>query len=186
MITFINSWIKGIIIAVIISTMIEMILPEGNIKKYVRTVIGVYIVFAIISPIMTKITGKEFKLKTYEFPSAQTKQTTVINTNTYIEKTYIDKIKQDIKENIEKMGYQVYQISIEINNSEENYGQIKTIKMNITKEENKLSKIEQVEIYIGNKIEKEIEDIDSAEKNMIKNYLSNNYGVSREQIYVNE
>ena len=186
MINFINSWIKGIIIAVIISTIIEMILPEGNIKKYVRTVIGVYIVFAIISPIMTKITGKEFKLKSYELPSTQAKQTTAIDTNEYIEKTYIEKIKQDIKENIEKMGYKVNQISLEINNSEENYGQIKTIKMNIIKEENRLSKIEQVEIYIGNKIEKEIEDIDQTEKSMIKNYLSNTCGVSKEQIYVNE
>lgn len=165
--------------------MIEMILPEGNIKKYVRTVIGIYIVFTIISPIMTKITGKEFKLKTYELPGAQIKQTTTIDTNAYIEKAYIEKIKQDIKENIEKMGYKVNQISLEINNSEENYGQIKTIKLNIIKEENKLSKIEQVEIYIGNKTEKEIEDIEQPEKNMIKNYLSNNYGVSREQIFIN-
>ena len=58
MINWIGSWVQGIVIAVVISTIIEMILPDGNIKKYVRTVIGVYIVFVIISPIITKITGK--------------------------------------------------------------------------------------------------------------------------------
>ena len=45
MINWIGSWVQGIVIAVVISTIIEMILPDGNIKKYVRTVIGVYIVF---------------------------------------------------------------------------------------------------------------------------------------------
>ena len=49
MINWIGSWVQGIVIAVVISTIIEMILPDGNIKKYVRTVIGVYIVFVIIS-----------------------------------------------------------------------------------------------------------------------------------------
>ena len=53
MVSFISSWVQGIIIAVIISTIIEMILPDGNIKKYVRTVIGTFIVFVIISPIIT-------------------------------------------------------------------------------------------------------------------------------------
>ena len=48
MISFINSYVKGIVVAVIISTIIEMILPEGKIKKYVKTVIGAYIVFIIM------------------------------------------------------------------------------------------------------------------------------------------
>ena len=46
---WISNWIQGIIIAVIIGTIIEMLLPEGNCKKYVKVVIGVYILFSIIS-----------------------------------------------------------------------------------------------------------------------------------------
>ena len=34
MIKFINSWAQGIILAVIIATIIEIILPEGKNKKY--------------------------------------------------------------------------------------------------------------------------------------------------------
>ena len=36
MVKFINSWAQGIILAVIIATIIEIILPEGNNKKYVK------------------------------------------------------------------------------------------------------------------------------------------------------
>ena len=54
MIKFINSWAQGIILAVIIATIIEIILPEGKNKKYVKTVIGVYILFTIIYPLIKK------------------------------------------------------------------------------------------------------------------------------------
>ena len=58
MINWITNWAEAIIIAVVIATIIEMILPEGNCKKYIKVVIGVYILFTIISPVITKFTGK--------------------------------------------------------------------------------------------------------------------------------
>ena len=38
MVNFINSWVQGIILSIIIATIIEIILPEGNNKKYVRLI----------------------------------------------------------------------------------------------------------------------------------------------------
>ena len=60
---FITSWVQGIIIAVIIGSIIEMLLPNGNSKKYIKVVIGVYIVFSIVSPIISKFTGSEGGLR---------------------------------------------------------------------------------------------------------------------------
>ncbi len=54
---FISSWVQGIIVAVVIATIIEMLLPNGNSSKYIKIVIGVYIIFNIISPIINKFTG---------------------------------------------------------------------------------------------------------------------------------
>ena len=48
MIDFFRVWCEGIIIAVVISIIIEAILPEGNIKKYVKVIISIYIVYAKI------------------------------------------------------------------------------------------------------------------------------------------
>lgn len=36
---FLNTWLQGIIVAVIIATIIEMILPSGNSKKYIKMVL---------------------------------------------------------------------------------------------------------------------------------------------------
>ena len=36
MVAFISNWAQGIIVAVIIASIIEMILPEGSSKKYIN------------------------------------------------------------------------------------------------------------------------------------------------------
>lgn len=54
MINFLGKWIEGIAIAVIVASIFEMILPDGNIKKYVKIVLGIYIIFSIISPFVDR------------------------------------------------------------------------------------------------------------------------------------
>lgn len=59
MIDWISTWAQSIIIAVIIATIIEMILPSGSSKKYIKVVTGVYILFTIISASYYKIYRKD-------------------------------------------------------------------------------------------------------------------------------
>ena len=54
MINAISSWASQLVFSLIIVTIIEMILPDNKIKKYVKTVIGVYIIFCIISPFINQ------------------------------------------------------------------------------------------------------------------------------------
>ena len=58
MIKFLSNWAQNIIVAVIIGSIIEMILPSGSLKKYVKVVIGIYILFSIVSPIINKFSTK--------------------------------------------------------------------------------------------------------------------------------
>ena len=48
MIEWIKNWTEGIIIAVIISIIIEMLVPDGKNKKYVKVVSGIYILYTKI------------------------------------------------------------------------------------------------------------------------------------------
>ena len=50
MISFLSNWIEQITISVIIVSVFELILPKGNLKKYIKVVLGVYIIFCFISP----------------------------------------------------------------------------------------------------------------------------------------
>ena len=58
MIGIIRNWCEGIIIAIIISVIIELLVPEGNNKKYVKVVIGIYIIFVIINPLLNLMNYK--------------------------------------------------------------------------------------------------------------------------------
>ena len=77
MIGNINLWAKGIIFAIIISGIIEIIIPEGNSKKYIKTVIGIYIVFVVIHPIVSKFTGNRINIDS--LIDKTTKETSIYN-----------------------------------------------------------------------------------------------------------
>ena len=71
MINFISSWAEQIVLAVIVATIIELILPKNKNKKYIQMVIGIYVLFNIISPI---IKNKEnFSVEKYNIEKYETK-----------------------------------------------------------------------------------------------------------------
>lgn len=202
MIKFINSWAQGIILAVIIATIIEIIIPEGNNKKYVKTVIGLYILFIIIYPLITKISNNKFNFDSIiaktskEVSMYDSKVANSIETNTYIENTYKNNLKEKIKEKIEEKGYTVLDFNIYIETqNEEIYGQINSIVLKLqkaNKEQNTIkgvNKIEEINVNIKNnktedlKTEKELTD---SEIKSIKEYLNNMYSIEEERIHINE
>ena len=62
MIDYISSWAGQIITSVIIVTILEMILPNGNSKKYIKTIIGVYILYVMISPVLRFVNKGDLKV----------------------------------------------------------------------------------------------------------------------------
>lgn len=125
---WVSGWIQGIIIAVIISTIIEMILPEGNSKKYIKVVIGVYILFSIVSPVISKLTGSDFRvsdifdldeyIETSKNSSSLQNQLAEQN-ESQIKEIYLSSMKNDIKEKIENKGYAVNSMEIEVEDDEQ-------------------------------------------------------------------
>lgn len=138
---WVSSWIQGIIIAVIISTIIEMILPEGNSKKYIKVVIGVYILFSIVSPVISKVTGTSFQISNIfnideyiETSSRNTYQNMEQGQEEQIKEIYISSLKSDMKEKIEGRGYMVEDIILEVADDEEYT--LKKITLDLKKQEN--------------------------------------------------
>lgn len=202
LIKFINSWAQGIILAVIIATIIEIIIPEGNNKKYVKTVIGLYILFTIIYPLITKISNNKLNFDSIiaktskEVSMYDSKVANSIETNTYIENTYKNNLKEKIKGAIEEKGYTILDFNLYIETqNEEAYGQINSIVLKLqkaNKEQNTIkgvNKIEEINVNIKNnktenlKTEKELTD---SEIKTIKEYLNNMYSIEEERIHINE
>lgn len=197
MINAMSTWAKSIILAVIVSTIIQMILPEGNNKKYIKTVIGLYILFTIISPIISKISGGNSTIDVSKYEnyfnveSITTASANVIDKN--LDNTYTSSIKADIKNRMKQKGYKVNSLdaNIELKN-EESYGTINSLKISLEREESNnnsnIQAVNKIEIKISNNTntnEAKQNKLTSMEKQEIKNYLSETYSIKKENIEVN-
>ena len=193
---WISGWIQGIIIAVIISTIIEMLLPDGNCKKYVKVVIGVYILFSIVSPVITKITGNEFRvsdiydINTYIEVSAKSSQENIENSQqNQIKQVYITNLKNDMKQKIQEKGYSVKSLTLEISNDEQYT--LKKIFAQVSKkkneENNEVKGVNEINITIRNTTENQEENISisTKEQNDLKAYLSGIYNLEEKNININ-
>ena len=211
---FLNNWVQGIIIAVVIATIIEMILPNGNNKKYVKIVLGIYIVFTIMSPIVNKVTKNNFeissiinlekyakKFETYE-TSAKSKNIEDVNQNN-IKKIYIANLEKDIKSKLKDKGYIAKKIDIQIKNDDEYQINEIIIEIDSNKKEiyennkniNIVNEIHIVNIDEKDNIENNTKDdvndakqnnskVTHLEKTEIIKYISDTYGINEKNITI--
>lgn len=176
MINFFRQWCENIIVAISISLIIEMILPNGKNRKYVETIIGIYIIFTILNPIFTNM-NNEINLENILKIDKSLETSANYKTNN-IEEVYLEAIKNDIKIKIEELGIEVWNIEIKIDS---NYKEIEEIIIDINKnkkEENNII-INEIKIEIGS--QKEIENIDEEK---IKNKIIEIYEIEENKIKI--
>lgn len=195
MIEFLSSWAQGIIVAVIIATLIEMILPNSSSKKYVKVVIGMYILFTIVSPIIKKLGGKDINLNTINIEKYEQQISKSDNTisrkfednNTRsIKDIYASNLKADISAKLKEKGYEIDTSDIQIKD-DENYTiekiTLKLIKMEQKQEKNNEIVINTVEI--GNTIsQKDSKTLSDDDKQEVKDYISETYDIDKKNINI--
>lgn len=160
MIEFMSSWAEQIVLAVVVATIIEMILPQNKNKKYIQMVIGVYVLFNIISSI---IENKEnFSIEKYSIENYQTQSKYEIDQTSMdkrLEKIYLDELENIVTSKFEQDGYKVIKCKIDavLDSSKKNAG-IHSITVKIEGENNQY-KIEDIKAEIAEELEIEEEKI---------------------------
>lgn len=195
MIEFLSSWAQGIIVAVIIATLIEMILPNSSSKKYVKVVIGMYILFTIVSPIIKKLGGKDINLNTINIEKYEQQISKSDNTisrkfednNTRsIKDIYVSNLKADISAKLKEKGYEIDTSDIQIKD-DENYT-IEKITLKLIKMEQKQGKNNEIVINtveIGNTIsQKDSKTLSNDDKQEVKDYISETYDIDKKNINI--
>ena len=125
MINFISSWAEQIVLAVIIATIIELILPKNKNRKYIQMVIGVYVLFNIISPI---IKNKEaISVENYNIEKYETNSTYEIDQSSMderIEKIYLEELQNNTTSKFENDGFTVERciVDAELDTNKKNAG----------------------------------------------------------------
>ena len=180
MVTFLSSWVKNLSLALIVVSILEMILPNNKTKKYIKTIMGLYILFSIISPFIknsNNLNLSEFNINSYAEGIVEASSNEVVNQESMdkrIKKIYVQELEKDITSKIKEKGYTVSNCKVDVDgiedgniknitvklkdknenlNSEENY---KNNKINI---ENVLvEEIQKVKIQVANKEEQKNND----------------------------
>ena len=157
MINFMSSWAEQIVLAVIIATIIEMILPKNKNKKYIQMVIGVYVLFNIISPIIKN--KDNFSIEKYNIENYQNKTQYEVDQssmNKRLEKIYLEELKEMVISKFEENDCEVIKCKIdaELDSTKKNAG-IHSITVKVKGEKN----IEEIRKQIAEELEIEKEKI---------------------------
>lgn len=157
MIEFMSSWVKGLGLAIVIVSILEMLLPNNKTKKYIRMVMGIYILFTIISPFITH--QEVFQGDTFQLENYMTAETsTTVNQSSMderIQELYTQELEKDISKKLKEKGYKVIdcKVKAQITDKEEET-QITKIKIKVQKqtESETIEKETQEDQEIENKI----------------------------------
>lgn len=114
MIDFMSSWAEQIVLAVVVATIIELILPKSKNKKYIQMVIGIYVLFNIISPVIKN--KEDFSIDKYNLENYETSSQNVIDQSSMdarIEKIYLEELEDTVTSKFEDNGFEVTKCDVD-------------------------------------------------------------------------
>lgn len=110
MIYKLKEWCEGLIIAIIISIIIEMLIPEGNNKKYAKVIIGIYILYVMINPVLDLL-GEKIDINSIFSINVEE---TYVDIDKDIKDIYILGIEDSIKNELIEKGFDVKNVEIQL------------------------------------------------------------------------
>lgn len=172
MIEFMSSWIKGLGLAIVVVSILEMLLPNNKTKKYIRMVMGIYVLFTIIAPFVSN--QEIFDINDIKIDSYTTTQTSTTidqsSMNERIKQLYIQELEKDISKKLEEKGYQVIvcKVKAEISDKEEETA-ISKIKISVQKSQGNINEAkEENEENLENEMVTQIQKIKTIDTSIQK------------------
>ncbi len=198
----IYSWIRNIVIFMMINTIIMNLLGNKSYKKYVSIASGLILVLIVISPLVKLLNlqgnldyfleSHSFAMDTSDFKNqlnqVQADQSEKITTE------YKEQIKGQIKEILakDKLNLEDCNIGLDMDSESKTYGQIQKISLKATTEESREANggtliIDEVRIdpiHLGEEEEKDSRELPSPLEISIKNKLSDFYNIEQGNINI--
>ena len=197
MVNFLSSWVKNLSLAIIVVSILEMLLPNNKTKKYVKMVMGLYILFSIISPFIKnsdKLNFENIDVSSYMNEELDTSNVEVNqeSMDKRLKEIYIEELENDITKKLKEKGYTIEYCKVDANISQENNDSgIKKITLKLDKKiVSEIQKIQKVEVKVGNNTkenstENENSKITKTDIESVKEFLISEYGVSKSCLKIN-
>ncbi len=205
MIACFSEWAKNLTLAVVIVSLFEMLLPNNKTKKYIKVVMGLYILFNIISPFVKKDFSFELEnvIENSKSKTVSTEEVNQTSMDTRLKQICKEELEKDITKKVEEQGYVVENCNIDIKIEEETNIEKITLKVKklneeIKKEEKQkqndiqqklvkeVQKIKKVQIGESKQENKNVdENLSAQDISNIKNFLIKEYEVNEKCLKIN-
>lgn len=167
MINFLSSWVKNLCLALIVVSILEMLLPNNKTKKYVKMVMGLYILFSIIAPFVENSNELKFDIEDlYEKYSTETstisESTDQTSMDNRLNELYKEKLEKDIVQKLDEEGYIVEECNVKAHIYNDDNG-IELITLKIKEKKNTNDANNENKIDLEDKIVNEIQKIQKVE-----------------------
>lgn len=111
---FLSGYLLSIVGVVLLTVLIDLILPDGKMAKYVKSVMAIVVVAVIISPI-AKLTTTDFDFgKLFSTTTYQVDQVILDN----ITNLSVAEYERDLEKNLASLGYEDVHISLIVENKD--------------------------------------------------------------------
>ena len=181
MLDFLLSWAQQLIISIIIIIIIEMVIPSNSsYRKYIKVVLGIFLLYVIISPILSnKLENINFE-KTFAVENIPNiGETNSIDYEKQITEAYKTNLKENMKAYLKEKGYDLVKIESDLKYDSEEIA--------INKISLKVKKISERKNIAVNKIDlKNNEKISTQEINELVQEISTYYGIEENKISITE
>ena len=199
---FIKEWVTTIVVFVLIATVVDFILPNSKMHKYVKMVVGLLLITIIINPIFSLL-SKNFEIDVSSFgvipTTAYVNQENLIESHkkeiesvqaAYILEETASKLKSQVqKELMDQFDLSIESLTIETTatNKEDVYDSIKNIHVILqsfdsSTNSKQIDDIEIVQVSISKQPLKQIDD----QLEEVVTFLANSWNIEKTQITVEQ
>lgn len=202
MIDFLRAWVSDIVIVVILISFLEIILPKGNMKRYINMVIGLLIIIVLINPFINLL-SKDIDIEGEVFKNIVDGQNIEYSNDEELkeirQKQVIDIYKLSLKKEIlslikSKTEHSVKAISVKINEDQgsEEFGNLQGVELLIDKGDKKekgkekgvnIKEIKRVSVTLDTNV-KENKETNLKQYDNVRKILSEAYRIPKENINV--
>lgn len=106
----VSSWVLSIAGIIMLSVLVDVILPDGKVTKFIKSIFSYLIIIVILSPIFSFLSNKTFSVNDIFQTSAVELQDGFI---AKVNRQFLDNIEIAIEKDCEDVGYKFVEIGIE-------------------------------------------------------------------------
>ncbi|MBQ2713419.1 MAG: stage III sporulation protein AF [Clostridia bacterium] len=123
----ISIWVLSIVGIIVLSMLVDLLLPSGSMSKFIKSIFGYLIIVVILSPVFSFFTQKNFSINDIFYSSnVQIQDGFVANVN----RQFLDSVEKSIEKSCHEKGIKFVEVGIEADIFE-NEIEIKQISVNL-------------------------------------------------------